>query len=331
MLSAQKVDFWHFLRLVFVFFLGGTILSMFALQLSPQYRETAMELTTLRRESRASLQQIREKSETLKTADKKIRMIGAEVIRLNSLIEEETRARKTAEGKLTASVEDNSQKSREMERIGLAKTQAEQQIAEKTKQVDKLKREMTVLQAKATKDTKESDAKIADLEAAKFEGESCHTTAIALKNELEALKLEHDQAKKESLEQEAKCDSLKKQMEERNQATSKVVKQLEQKDLQTLLDPDATIPTESEKLDTEKIVSLLPTDTPAPTPQEGDGRSNEDIASSPNEAIVPPSESPAETPADGSPATDFPVVGGAQGAVDGPKAESKLTPSPTSS
>eukprot|EP00658_Telonema_sp_P-2_P015426 TRINITY_DN15931_c0_g1_i3.p1 TRINITY_DN15931_c0_g1~~TRINITY_DN15931_c0_g1_i3.p1 ORF type:complete len:432 (-),score=104.38 TRINITY_DN15931_c0_g1_i3:79-1329(-) len=52
-----------------------------------------------------------------------------------------------------------------------------------------------------------------------------------------------DRAKKESLEQEAKCDSLKKQIEQCNQATSKVAKQLEQNGLQTLLD-HATIPTE---------------------------------------------------------------------------------------
>merc|ERR1712196_470106 len=119
---------------------------------------------------------------------------------------------------------------------------------------------------------KEFEAKSYECESFKSDSESCKDKYREVKNELERLKLEHAQVEKESEAREKECNALRQQMDERNEATTKLVKKVEQADLEKLLDTgeqSSTGPT----IEKEELASLLV--TPAPmAPEENTDASN---------------------------------------------------------
>lgn len=256
MLPAQKMDFWHFLRLVFAFFLGGTILSMFALQLSPQYRETTLELVSLKRESRDMTQQFKDKDKKLQSAENKLRMLGTETVKFSNQVQAEVQKREEIKAALDKALADQKEQTKVIERMALDKTQTEKLKDGLSTEVETLKRDVARLTKKLDQEKKDCESKTFECETYKSDAESCATKSTEVKNELERLRLEHEQVKKEKEQTQEECNTLKTKLEEREEATRNIVKKVEQQGLEQLLDPNKA--ETSTKIEKQDLAKLLP-------------------------------------------------------------------------
>jgi len=267
--ARSKVDFWQFLRMVFVFFLGGTILSMFALQLSPSYRENALELAQLRQDGRKIRNQFEEKDLALRDVEKKLRIISTEAIKRHT--DTEAAIVKKNELKLQLEELQQTQKgtAKTIARMELDKTIAEKQLALHTAELEKLKKENARMQQLMATEKKDCEAKTFDCEVIKSEAESCKIKHREVQNDLERLTLEHEQVKKDSEQMEESCAKLKKQLDDRDESTKKLVHKVEQADLANLLDGDSNNDSSS-RINKDDIQSLLSTDTTPDVTPGGD-------------------------------------------------------------
>lgn len=248
--------------MVFVFFLGGTILSMFALQLSPSHRENALELAQLRQDGRKIRNQFEEKDLALRDVEKKLRIISTEAIKRHS--DTEAAIVKKNELKLQLEELQQTQKgtAKTIARMELDKTIAEKQLALHTAELEKLKKENARMQQLMATEKKDCEAKTFDCEVIKSEAESCKIKHREVQNDLERLTLEHEQVKKDSEQMEESCAKLKKQLDDRDESTKKLVHKVEQADLANLLDGDRTNDSAS-RINKDDIQSLLSSDTSA--------------------------------------------------------------------
>merc|ERR1712195_146581 len=85
---------------------------------------------------------------------------------------------------------------------------------------------------------KDYETKTLECGSHKTEGEACKVDLRDVKNEMARLTLEHEQMKNEAAEREELCAAIKKKLDEREKATSKLLKNVKKDDLKKLLDPD---------------------------------------------------------------------------------------------
>ena len=236
--------------------------SMFALQLSPSYRENALELAQLRQDGRKIRNQFEEKDLALRDVEKKLRIISTEAIKRHS--DTEAAIVKKNELKLQLEELQQTQKgtAKTIARMELDKTIAEKQLALHTAELEKLKKENARMQQLMATEKKDCEAKTFDCEVIKSEAESCKIKHREVQNDLERLTLEHEQVKKDSEQMEESCAKLKKQLDDRDESTKKLVHKVEQADLANLLDGDRTNDSAS-RINKDDIQSLLSSDTSA--------------------------------------------------------------------
>jgi len=261
---------------------------MFALQLSPAYREASLELVNLRRESRQMRDQFKEKDVALKKAEKKLMIISAEAIKRKSDSEAETLKRQEAQTQLSKAESALKEKAKIIERIELERGQVAKQLELQEIEIEKLKKEHARVVQQRQLEKKEFEAKNYECESFKSDSETCKDKYRDVKNELERLKLEHAQAQKESAQKEQECNALKQQMDERNAATTKLVKKVEQADLEKLLDTGEQSSTGS-TIDKEELASLLttpPPQTPAPETNDAQAAANNTVTDEKSTQIV---------------------------------------------
>jgi len=264
--TRSKVDFWQFLRMVFVFFLGGTILSMFALQLSPAHRESALELSQLKQDCRKVRSQFEDKDLALRDVEKKLRIISTEAIKRQSDTQAAIVKKDDIKTQLDEVLRSQKDTTKAMARMELEKSQSEKQLALHTAELEKLKKENARLQQLMTTEKKDCEVKTFECEVVKSDAEACKVKYRDVQNEMERLTLEHEQVKKDGEQMTENCDKLKKQLDERDASTEKLIHKVEQADLANLLDGDSANDSAS-RINKDDIQSLLNTpddDVPSP-------------------------------------------------------------------
>eukprot|EP00656_Telonema_subtile_P044580 TRINITY_DN5082_c0_g1_i6.p1 TRINITY_DN5082_c0_g1~~TRINITY_DN5082_c0_g1_i6.p1 ORF type:complete len:265 (+),score=71.19 TRINITY_DN5082_c0_g1_i6:215-1009(+) len=251
---------------------------MFALQLSPSFRETTLELVTLRREARQTAAHYKEKEKAYHQSETSVKQCMVRINDLISTAELESAKRTDLEAEVQKVASDLKLKKKEIERMELQKTQIEQRVSQQETDLGNLKKEIEKTELMRSQEKKEYDTKTLECGTFKADVETDKVKIRELKDELARLTLEHKQVKKESTEKEESCAGLQKQMDERDEATTKLVKKVEQDDLQKLLDPgsdtgsiDKTVLEtllQSKKPRAPGVnATLTPTEPQLPTPQ----------------------------------------------------------------
>lgn len=161
---------------------------------------------------------------------------------------------------LNKAVAAQKEKSQVIERMDLEKTQTEKAMEALSVEVENLKRDNTRLTKQRNQEKKECEAKTFECDTFKSDSETCKTKFRDVKNELERLKLEHDQIRAARKQKEEDYETLKAQLEERDVAAQKLLKKVETEGLEKLLDP--TMSETTSKIEKNDIESLLP-DKPA--------------------------------------------------------------------
>lgn len=254
--ERSKVDFWQFLRMVFVFFLGGTILSMFALQLSPSYRETTLELAQLRVDGRKIRAQFEKKEEDLAAALKKLQIVSAEAIKRQNEATSASAKKAELEVQLAEETKVGTEKAKIIEQMELKSSQTEKDRDLQKAEIDKLKQDNARLTKMLESEKKDFEAQTYTCEVLKSDAETCKVKHREVKNELERLTLKHEQSTKDNQLKDAECAKLKKKMRARDENAKKLVERIEQKGLENLLDPGASADA-APTIGKEELASLL--------------------------------------------------------------------------
>jgi len=204
--------FWHFARYVISFFIGGMLMSMLALQLSPSHREAVRELSQIKEDMRALRTKHDGVTQELDGAGKKLRLAEKQVGHAQGLVQSEHQKLEAVEARLSKHKDDVKKKQKELERINLERTQAIKKEKEGNVELDKVRKSLSVTNLKHEQEKKDCDLKMLEFNSLKEESTKWKKLYQETNDKLERLRLEHDQVKKDEKELEGSVETLTKKV-----------------------------------------------------------------------------------------------------------------------